>query len=229
MKYLLFLSFILLLYSCATLIVTIPLNHREYDGLKEGIIYKDLGEPLIVKGTEEYANGIILNKSINDYIVNPMSGFEWIINLSSEEVLYYGAKDETRDFYFSERIIPQIQTPTKQGVGINRKTNQKFIVIAQNNNLVAKEFDFNYGEEDYQSKNCDVCFKKELIYNGKSENTIKLIYREFFNDMARPAFTQNLTYDLSEGSIISFLGCKIEVMSAKNTGIEFKILSSFKQ
>lgn len=33
-------------------------------------------------------------------------------------------------------------------------------------------------------------FKQELIYNGKSKDTIKINHREFKDDMARPAFYQ---------------------------------------
>jgi hypothetical protein len=64
-------------------------------------------------------------------------------------------------------------------------------------------------------------FKQELIYNGKSQNTIKLSYREFKDNFARPAFSKELTYDLSEGMIIEFRGMKIEVLEATNSGIKF--------
>ena len=67
--------------------------------------------------------------------------------------------------------------------------------------------------------------KQELIYNGKSQNTIKLSYREFKDDFVRPAFSQELTYDLSEGKIIGFRGMKIEVLEATNSGIKFIVQS----
>jgi hypothetical protein len=68
-------------------------------------------------------------------------------------------------------------------------------------------------------------FKQELIYNGKSQNTIKLSYREFKDDFARPAFSQGLTYDLSEGKTIEFRGMKIEILEATNSGIKFIVKS----
>lgn len=68
-------------------------------------------------------------------------------------------------------------------------------------------------------------FKQELIYNGKSQNTIKLSYREFKDDFARPAFSQELTYDLSEGKIIGFREMKIEILEATNSGIKFIVRS----
>jgi len=232
MKKLLFISLLgilVLLNSCtpARRLQTIPLKNRKYSGLKEGIIKKDLGDPLITSGTEEYTKGIKLDRNINDKIKNTMTGYIYNIHLTNNEILYYGGRDATKDYYFSERLIPLNTIKAKQGVSINRRTNLKSIVMAQNTYYFSKVLNFNYVVEEYQSRNCNNCFKKELIYNGKSGNTIKIIYREYIDDMARPAFTQNLNYDLSEGNLISFKGCKLEIINAKNTGVEFKILSSF--
>jgi len=67
-------------------------------------------------------------------------------------------------------------------------------------------------------------FKSELVYNGRSKETIKLLYREYLDNMARPAFSQELFYDLSESKTIGFRDVLFEVMEAKNTGITFKII-----
>lgn len=69
-------------------------------------------------------------------------------------------------------------------------------------------------------------FKKELIYQGKSGNTIRLLYREFRDDMARPAFYQDLTYDMTETNIIGFRGTTIEVIEATNLYIKFVVKTS---
>ena len=45
--------------------------------------------------------------------------------------------------------------------------------------------------------------------------------------MARPAFNQDLQYDLNDSNIVGFKGLRIEVIKATNTSIEYKILSSF--
>lgn len=39
---------------------------------------------------------------------------------------------------------------------------------------------------------------KSLLYQGASERTVKLSYREFSNDLARPAFNEELSLPLSE-------------------------------
>lgn len=68
---------------------------------------------------------------------------------------------------------------------------------------------------------------QEFIYNGKVNNAIKFTYREYINDYARPAFTQDLQYDLNESKIIGFRGLRIEIIEASNSKIKYKALSSF--
>jgi hypothetical protein len=69
--------------------------------------------------------------------------------------------------------------------------------------------------------------KQEFIYNGRVGTALKFIYREYVDDYARPAFSQDLQYDLAESKIIGFRGLRIEVLSATNTNIEYKVLSYF--
>ncbi len=70
-------------------------------------------------------------------------------------------------------------------------------------------------------------FKRELLYDGRSGTTIHLSYREFARDMARPAFTQELSYDIKDDRIVGFKGARFEVITANNTKIEYKVLSGF--
>ncbi len=67
-------------------------------------------------------------------------------------------------------------------------------------------------------------FKTELIYSGKSGNTISVNYREYKDDFARPAFYQQMQYDLSENSVITFRETVIKVLHADNNAITFEVL-----
>lgn len=69
-------------------------------------------------------------------------------------------------------------------------------------------------------------FKQEILYNGRTSESIKLAYREFLNDMARPAFFQEMVYDISESNIIGFRGMEIEIFEATNTEISFIVKSN---
>lgn len=68
-------------------------------------------------------------------------------------------------------------------------------------------------------------FRSELVYQGVANGVARLAYREFVNDMARPAFTQEITYDLKpEGpTLVAFQGLLIEIAEASNLAIEYKI------
>jgi hypothetical protein len=67
--------------------------------------------------------------------------------------------------------------------------------------------------------------KEELIYNGKSKDIIKVSYREYRNEFARPAFYQDLSYDIAESKTVGFRGMMIEVMEATNQSITFVVKS----
>ena len=67
-------------------------------------------------------------------------------------------------------------------------------------------------------------FKRELIYSGVSQNTISISYREFSDNIARPAFSQELKYDLSQGTTIGYKGARFEVIKATNTELVYKVL-----
>ena len=67
--------------------------------------------------------------------------------------------------------------------------------------------------------------RKELIYTGKSGNQIFITYREFKSDLARPAFSQNLSFDMKDGNVFGFQGSRFEVIDASNTNIVYKLLS----
>lgn len=83
-----------------------------------------------------------------------------------------------------------------------------------------------YGEKCI--KYGDNSLKRELVYSGVSQGTITLLYREFKNDFARPAFSQELRYDLKEGDEIGYKGARFKVKRANNLGIKFSVIKHLK-
>jgi hypothetical protein len=70
--------------------------------------------------------------------------------------------------------------------------------------------------------------KYELLYQGISAKTLRLSYREYMNDFARPAFFQDVSYEITDfPAEITFRTVRISVLSADNNGIRYKILSGF--
>ncbi len=69
--------------------------------------------------------------------------------------------------------------------------------------------------------------QRTLIYNGKSGDKINVGYREFSGNMARPAFNNNVEYDMSESAQIGYKGALLEIIEATNQHIKYKVLSNF--
>ena len=63
----------------------------------------------------------------------------------------------------------------------------------------------------------------ELVYSGATKDSLNLLYREYTpQDLARPAFTQNLTYDRNSASL-RFREVQISVLSADNEAIRYVV------
>lgn len=78
-------------------------------------------------------------------------------------------------------------------------------------------------ESHYEVKNPKDEINFNIVYNGISGDTLRLAYREFTaNDLARPAFFQDLTYNKNE-KIIKFRGIDIEILKVTNNELTYKI------
>ncbi len=68
-------------------------------------------------------------------------------------------------------------------------------------------------------------FVRELVYSGVIENSLSVLYREFLNDMARPAFSQDLKSDLAKDAVIGYKNARFKVYEATNTKIRYIVLN----
>lgn len=73
----------------------------------------------------------------------------------------------------------------------------------------------------------DDSFQQTLIYSGKVGDKIKIGYREFSNNAARPAFNNDVDYDISQSSVIGYKGARLEVIEATNELIRYKVITNF--
>jgi len=70
-------------------------------------------------------------------------------------------------------------------------------------------------------------FRQELIYSGRSGDTISFLYREFSQDLIRPDYSQEMQYDLTGGAIVGFKSVRLEIIEATNTEVTYKVLQGF--
>ena len=67
--------------------------------------------------------------------------------------------------------------------------------------------------------------KKELIYQGIDDETLRFRYREYIKDIVRPAYDQTVEYNLEEDKIVTFRGMRMLIESATNQDITYRIIS----
>jgi hypothetical protein len=70
-------------------------------------------------------------------------------------------------------------------------------------------------------------FQKALVYGGKVGNKIKLGYREIWMNIVRPSELQYIEHDLTKSKIVESNGARIEVLSATDNSIRYRITKSF--
>ncbi|MDP9176755.1 MAG: hypothetical protein M3O61_03655 [Gemmatimonadota bacterium] len=62
-----------------------------------------------------------------------------------------------------------------------------------------------------------------MIYSGLDGRTIRATYREFSGDFIRPAFAQELQYNLAQDSTIAYKTIKIQVLEATNSVLRYRV------
>lgn len=72
-------------------------------------------------------------------------------------------------------------------------------------------------------------FRREAIYQGVSNNTIKVLFREYKNNYIRDSFSQTIFYDLDSGgeTLIAFKGFQAKIHKASGTNITYTVTSPF--
>lgn len=101
----------------------------------------------------------------------------------------------------------------------------KLCVITVFNLHTCRDRDFQRTEKAIVSPDS---FQQTLLYSGRVGDKISISYREFSGSVARPAFSNDVEYDLSESSEIAYKGARLEIVEATNTTITFRVLSNFR-
>lgn len=191
----------------------------------------ELGDTMISRSYVKYTEALTLQEAINHETKN--FGMEIRVEIApsvlkkigqDEKGTYYAASAlfKTLPAYNSRAIAPGgVYMPFAAGAPkllYWSLASGDRVVIDRPRVPIAADPLSNYVEASSDNQ------RKELIYTGVSKNVITVIYREYKDDMARPAYTQELKYDLGEGRVIGFKGARFEVIEATNTGIRYRVL-----
>ncbi|OIQ22010.1 MAG: hypothetical protein BM557_01130 [Flavobacterium sp. MedPE-SWcel] len=209
-----------LFFSCGVKQTYISSNRIEDIGNKIGVEYSaEVGEDMVEYEEGRFFDAIVITSedaSITYHAKNKINKKQMFVHMSDiKGYSLYHSIDEDKPMY-------------TYGVAIKKDGSETSAFISNDFGvkLYKTKTPIEYIESEYLDRNKEY-FKQQFMYNGRSGNTIKFTYREYVNDMARAAFTQDLQYDLSESNIIGFKGMRIKVLKTSNINIDYVINKKF--
>lgn len=132
---------------------------------------------------------------------------------------------EGERFYSPVGIVRGAFSDPVQLLSIQEKSPGQLCVVTEFAARLCYDADF---EVKMRTVETEASFQQTLIYSGRIGDKINIAYREFSNSAARPAFSNNVEYDLSASNEIGYKGAVIEVIKANNSEIIYKVLRSFR-
>lgn len=124
------------------------------------------------------------------------------------------------------RITDMFGLSSPLHVVVLRKSDNAICVLNGVNTPIGCKTGLSFEVKNWVTNNAN-SFQQTLLYNGRVGNKINIAYREFSSDMARPAFNNEVEYDLSESNVIGYKGALIEVIEANNQMIRYKVVKNF--
>jgi hypothetical protein len=186
----------------------------------------EVGESLVWKDKQTTIPAIDIEQAIEQPVEN--LGEKRKLTLLSGRYVEKG-KDAFGTFYEGKKgnVLADNQPVITAETGVyvtNLDPTKTEIYVLQNARPLSYIRDGIPFKKSFYQKRDDLSFKKELVYTGVSQKVVSILYREFNEDMARPAFSQDLKYDLSESNIVGYRGARFEIINATNQGLTYKTL-----
>jgi hypothetical protein len=210
-----FFSLVVLLFSCASAVPIKPSVENISNPILNETVTKNIGEVLLTQGT-----------------IATYDAVELVVDEDKGRI--------PKGVYIATRTAQgaTIYQSRSGEVNLNRGMAQNFLAMkdgklyfggwgAWGNMVLTKEIPSTSFREIKATTESENNFQQTLIYTGKEQDIIKMSYREFSGNIARPAFTVDVTYNLNESDIIAFRSARFKIISASNTSITYVVLSSF--
>ena len=122
--------------------------------------------------------------------------------------------------------IADFRNKLYQGCLMDDDGDGKFDRVAGNEVQGGKKLDhpIAYKQSEYIEPSSD-SVKQVVIFLGSTKDTLRLSYREFVNDMARPAFTEEYTFPLAATfpQPVAFKDVKLTVTGIDGGGLHYKV------
>lgn len=172
-----------------------------------------VGDHMVQKGTITEEDVLIVHKTIDGVAYDiparkyPQVGF-----------------DDKQDFYSAVGVVKGAFSDPIQALALNKAENAELCVITVFGGSACYDGEY---ERKKQLSERGNSFQQTLIYSGRVGNKINIGYREFSNNTARPAFNNDVEYDLSSSNTIGYKGALIEVIQTDNSSITYKLVRNF--
>lgn len=192
-------------------------------------VSQNISKPTIGSINETYVGDKMLTQGVfterEAYFV-PEAKKKFLLVIPKGYYLKTG-EDEKGSYYQPNNNIPEgaIFPPNMLVQSVVVTKDNKFCFIDGFFNKVCHFKDI--GEKKIVNVASDNSFQQTLIYSGKVGNKINIGYREFSSSVARPAFNNDVEYDLNESKTIGYKGALLEVIEANNQSIKYKVLKNF--
>jgi len=153
----------------------------------------------------------------------------WAYDLLMGYYLKHG-EDESAEYYSPAggddggKVDKAVLADPWKSVMAKKNTNTLCVVTVFNATACADNMSFERVKKPILTHDS---FQQTLIYSGKVGNKINIGYREFSNSLARPAFNNNVEYDLSDSSVIGYKGAQLEILEATNQYIKYRVIKNF--
>lgn len=180
-----------------------------------------VGDSLVRQGTYVEQDAILLPA---DTWVGNLGGY----TLKAGYYAKRGTKGE-HSFYLPSNqeggaILPAPLTDPPQAVRAHESLPELCVITVFNALVCESGVTFERVSQPVMARDA---FQQTLIYSGRVGSKINIGYREFSNNLARPAFNNDVEYDLTESRIIGYKGARLEVLEATNESITYRVLRNF--
>jgi hypothetical protein len=190
---------------------------------------------ITVRNISEPEIGAVVTASVGDHMVRqgtmveeevlvvfaPIDGTMY--DIPAKTYLHIGF-DEKDDFFEADGVRRSGIADPVSALALGKEPGSRLRVVTTFG--ASNSLDGEYKRETRASQRQN-SFQQTLIYSGRVGDKINVGYREFSSNLARPAFNNDVEYDLSDSSTIGYKGALLEVLKATNSSITFKLLANF--
>ena len=180
------------------------------------VVSASIGDDLLAKGRMVTENILVVHNAVDGVA----------FNIPPKSYLQIG-HDSEQEFYSSVGVTQNPFADPHQALAVSLISEEEpeICVITVFGGSTCYKASFSKNTQVSREGNS---FQQTLIYSGRVGDKINVGYRESSSNFARPAFNNDVEYDLSESNTISYKGAQIEIIEAGNNSITYRVIANFK-